>query len=285
MKKIKSFLALDFEYLVRGRYDTACSVGLVKVIDGVVVQKMYTLIRPSVGQGEPLAPGNGITWEMVQYAPTFAEVYPLITGMAGNLTLVAHNFSTERKVLTDCCASCGIEQILYLENHCDTCLMTGNRGLEDCCQEFGIPIVHHNALSDAEACAYLFMHLQGEEMVKEHVRTMPSTDAIARYKKERESCDLAVYRPLSNEEVQNKNTPFYGGVKTVVTGTFEQFPDRNQLKQLLKELGADIEHSMGKKTQILVAGQDAGPAKMKQAVAQGTRVMMENELLQVISGA
>ena len=282
MKKIKSFLALDFEYLVRGRYDTPCAVGMVKVMDGVVVQKIYTLIRPTVGQGEPLAPNNGITWEMVKHAPTFAEVYPLITSMAGRLTLVAHNFSTERKVLTDSCAACGIEQILYLENHCDTYIMTGKRGLNECCAELGIPLDHHNALSDAEACAHLFMYLQGEEIEREQVRTVPSSEVIDRKKKEREECDLAVYRPLSNEEVQNKNTIFYGGVKTVVTGTFEHYPDRNVLKQLLKELGADVEHGVGKKTQILVAGDGAGPSKLKQATAQGTRIITEEELLQII---
>ena len=283
MKKIKSFLSIDFEYLVRGRYDTPCAVGLVRVLDGVIVEKYYTLIRPIDGQELPLAPNNGITWKMVEHAPTFNQVYPIIVSMADSLTLVSHNFTTERKVLEDSCALHGLEQVLFLDNHCDTCLMSGRKKLEECCKQYNIPLTAHNALSDAEACAHLFMILQGEEIEKEIIRTPTTKIDFSKYKEEQQNCDLAVYKPLSNDEVANKQTPFFGQVKTVVTGKFTHFPDRNLLKTELKSLGADIEHSMGKLTKILVAGSDAGPSKIKQAVTQGTYIMDEEELLKYIS--
>ena len=82
--------------------------------------------------------------------------------------------------------------------------------------------------------------------------------------------------------MENKNTPFFGGVKTVVSGTFENFPDRGKLKELLQSLGADVDTTVTKRTQIFVAGKDCGPKKKEKVEAYGIRIINEKELLTYI---
>ena len=91
-----------------------------------------------------------------------------------------------------------------------------------------------------------------------------------------------MYKPLSDDQVENKNTPFFGGVKTVVTGTFDNFPDRAVLKEKLKLLGADVDTSVTKKTQIVVVGHGCGSKKMEKVEAYGIRIINEKELLTYI---
>jgi len=57
------------------------------------------------------------------------------------------------------------------------------------------------------------------------------------------------------------NSPFYNK-KVVITGIFNSY-SRNDLADLLKEMGADINGSISKKTNFVIAGLEAGPAKME----------------------
>ena len=56
----KSFVAIDFETLYPQRV-SACSVGMVKYIDGEKVDNFYTLIRPPFDY--PWKCGNVLTWK------------------------------------------------------------------------------------------------------------------------------------------------------------------------------------------------------------------------------
>lgn len=42
---MEKFIAIDFEHLTPN-HETACSVGIVKVINKVIVQEFYSLIKP-----------------------------------------------------------------------------------------------------------------------------------------------------------------------------------------------------------------------------------------------
>ena len=68
----------------------------------------------------------------------------------------------------------------------------------------------------------------------------------------------------------------------MVTGTFDNFPDRAVLKEKLKMLGADVDTSVTKKTQIVVAGHGCGPKKMEKVVEYGIRIMKEEEVMKYI---
>lgn len=62
--------------------------------------------------------------------------------------------------------------------------------------------------------------------------------------------------------LDNKTHYFYGK-KVVITGTFDSFPYRNELAYLLWSVGADIDTIVGKKTEVVILGHNAGWKKME----------------------
>ena len=98
MQNILSFTAVDFETFTAER-SSACAIGLVKVVDGQIVQKFYSLINPIPDNRETDNSAiNGITREMVANAPTFQQLWPAIHGVVGNDILVCHNAEFDRSV-------------------------------------------------------------------------------------------------------------------------------------------------------------------------------------------
>lgn len=269
-----AIVGMDFEYLITGRQDTPCQVGLVLIVEDVIMLRYSSLIHVPESIEGILSYGNGITREMVKNAPSFADVIKVMESICKGATIVAHNKSTEVSVLKKACELHQVESWLTTATIKDTCKLMGGKGLQECCEQYNIPLHHHDALSDAEACARLYIISQGKEVVEEHVRIFG--------KRAKETCTGDVYKPISSDQVENKNTPFFGGVKTVVSGTFDNFPDRGKLKELLQSLGADVDTTVTKRTQIFVAGKDCGPKKMEKVEAYGIRIINEKELMTYI---
>lgn len=269
-----AIVGMDFEYLITGRQDTPCQVGLVLIVEDVIMLRYSSLIHVPESIEGTLSYGNGITREMVKNAPSFADVIKVMESICKGATIVAHNKSTEVSVLKKACELHQVESWLTTATIKDTCKLMGGKGLQECCEQYNIPLHHHDALSDAEACARLYIISQGKEVVEEHVRIFG--------KRAKETCTGDVYKPISSDQVENKNTPFFGGVKTVVSGTFDNFPDRGKLKELLQSLGADVDTTVTKRTQIFVAGKDCGPKKMEKVEAYGIRIINEKELMTYI---
>lgn len=151
-----TFVALDFETADRYR-DSACSIGLVRVEQGQVVDRAHYLIRPPRRLFE-FTHIHGITWQQVANQPDFAERWPAIAAMlAGADFLAAHNASFDRSVLNACCRAYGIVPAIP-EFVCTVKLARQAWNirptkLPNVCDYLGIPLNHHDALSDAEACA------------------------------------------------------------------------------------------------------------------------------------
>lgn len=169
----KSFVGIDFETLYPQRV-SACSVGMVKYIDGKMVDSFYTLIRPPFDYpgkcGDVLTWVHGLTEDMVRSAKTFKELLPDIERFVDGLPLVAHNASVERACIRDASAFYGIETKLDLENIYDTLFLSKqiDAKLGNCdklgyqlnlvCKRFRVPCRrHHNALADAEMCGNLML--------------------------------------------------------------------------------------------------------------------------------
>jgi len=157
-----TFTAIDFETAVAHHI---CAVGIVTVVNGKIVDEYYTLIKP---------PGNkyvrhninihGIYPEDTENERTFAEVYPEIKKRLQGKTLVAHNESFDRNVLKKSMADCGIPYSdLKIANRWeDTLRIYRAKGfkpanLAACCERMNIKLNHHEALSDARACAELYL--------------------------------------------------------------------------------------------------------------------------------
>lgn len=154
------FVAIDFETADRGP-DSACSVGLVRVEHGEITVREHRLIRPPRRRFE-FTDIHGITWQQVRDQPVFRDVWTeLLPVIAGATALAAHNAPFDRGVLAACCEVAGLA-MPELPFHCTVQRARRAWGLprnrlSDVCAHLGIPLCHHDALSDAEACARILL--------------------------------------------------------------------------------------------------------------------------------
>jgi DNA polymerase III subunit epsilon len=154
------FAAIDFETADRGR-DSACALSIVLVEDDTVLETWSSLIRPPRTYFE-FTYIHGITWREVQHQPSFMELWPEISGILEGVDFIAaHNASFDRSVLRACCASGGIApaRSSYL---CTVRLARAVWNLHpttlaDVCRHLCIPLKHHDAVSDAQACARIVL--------------------------------------------------------------------------------------------------------------------------------
>jgi DNA polymerase-3 subunit epsilon len=160
---MSTFVALDFETADRYR-DSACAIGLVRVENNRVVEKVSYLIRPPRQQFE-FTHIHGITWRDVAKSPDFAELWPAIEWLFNGVDfLAAHNASFDRSVLNACCQIYGIPRpdadfICTVKLARDKWKIRPTK-LPNVCDYLNIPLRHHDALSDAEACALIVIAAQ-----------------------------------------------------------------------------------------------------------------------------
>lgn len=154
------FAAIDFETAARGR-ESACAVGLAVVRDGRVARVERRLIRPPAREFV-FTHVHGLTWEDVRDAPAFDEVWAGLSPMIAGLDfLAAHNAPFDRGVLAACCARYRLPPpahpfICTARLARDVLGMRPAR-LSDVCRRLSIPLDHHEAGSDAEACARIVL--------------------------------------------------------------------------------------------------------------------------------
>jgi DNA polymerase-3 subunit epsilon len=160
------FVAIDFETADYGR-DSACAVALVRVEEDQIVRRVAWLIRPP--RREMVHTGvHGITWAMVANQPTFKEIWPRLSPLLeGAAYLVAHNAPFDRSVLRACCGAAGLAEPAQ-DFECTVQMArrlwaVPQANLPFLCQRFGIPLKHHDAASDAEACARLVLVARGQQ--------------------------------------------------------------------------------------------------------------------------
>ncbi len=162
---MKNFVAIDFETANNHRH-SVCSVGIVVVRDGAIVERFEELIRPApeyyCGWATEI---HGIGPADTATARTFPEVWRDVAARIGGLPLVAHHSPFDESCLRAAHEHYGMEYPDY-EFRC-TCRMAREAfpGLVD----YRLPTVaahigfdftnHHNALADAEACAAIAMRI------------------------------------------------------------------------------------------------------------------------------
>jgi DNA polymerase-3 subunit epsilon len=163
------FVAIDFETASFFRY-SACAVGIVIVRNGVVIDSYSSLIRPPGNYIRPdFTEIHGISPKATKTAPRFREVYPEIRRRLAGRTVVAHNVPFDRSVLLSAMARTGIDAVdLSIERFDCTVRIYRKLGyrpanLARLTAFFGIPLMHHDALSDAMACAALYVRAKTVE--------------------------------------------------------------------------------------------------------------------------
>ncbi|MBL8207999.1 MAG: 3'-5' exonuclease [Blastocatellia bacterium] len=170
-----AFVAIDFETADFGR-DSACSVALVRVEGNEIVAKTHALIRPPRSRFQ-FTYIHGITWEQVKNQPTFGELWPeMAPFLSGADYFVAHNATFDKGVLEVCCLKAGL-QPPPLPFRCTVKLarqvwrLPSNK-LNLVCEHLNIPLKHHDALSDAEACARIVLEAKKMNPLKSTLRAV-----------------------------------------------------------------------------------------------------------------
>lgn len=172
----KSVLAIDFETahnfneICNREFSSACQVGLA-FYDAATgeVHTASSFIRPDpfkMDLGSSRI--HGITLEMLEYAPSFEQVYEdlLLPYMRRSELLVAHNAPFDMRVLYNAL------QYYQLSEPGITCACTlamakqylrgQKNGLGALCEAYGIELDHHEASSDALACLRVFEKFSDE---------------------------------------------------------------------------------------------------------------------------
>jgi DNA polymerase-3 subunit epsilon len=149
-------VALDFETADYGA-DSACALGIVSIEDGEIARAQVRLIRPPRRQFV-FTYIHGITWDDVKDEAEFGEVWD---GFAEHWRdadyLVAHNAPFDRKVLYTCCAKAGrpkpLAPFACTVRIARTHWKFRPANLAYVSEQLGIALDHHEAGSDALACA------------------------------------------------------------------------------------------------------------------------------------
>lgn len=156
---INTFTAIDFE-TSNPKSWSICQIGLVRVKHGKIEKELSILVQPPDNEyWSNFVRIHGITAECTANALLFCDVWPQIETYIVNQHVVAHNgFSFDFRCLKQTLEYYGIETPNY-HKHCTFKIYKTN--LKALCNEYNIQLQHHDALSDAKACAELFLiHLK-----------------------------------------------------------------------------------------------------------------------------
>jgi DNA polymerase III subunit epsilon len=155
-----TFTAIDFETATRAA-DSACAVALVRVEAGVIVAREVRLVRPPSRHFE-FTYLHGIAWRHVARAPVFGDVWAELQHLcAGVEFLAAHNAAFDERVLRACCARAGLP-MPRARFSCTVALARRTwrifpTRLDCVAARLGIALQHHDAMSDASACAEIVL--------------------------------------------------------------------------------------------------------------------------------
>jgi len=154
------FAAIDFETADYGR-DSACALSVVFVQDEQVVDTWTRLLRPPRKEFV-FTYLHGISWRDVQDQPTFGDLWPALAARLKNVDfLAAHNASFDRSVLNTCCERAGHQPVarpfLCTVKLARAAWHIFPTKLSDVAHHLQIPLKHHDAASDALACAQILI--------------------------------------------------------------------------------------------------------------------------------
>jgi DNA polymerase III epsilon subunit-like protein len=164
------FTAIDFE-TANGYRGSPCSVGLVKVRDGQIVDTRHWLIRPpeKVDWFDAINIYiHGITPEHVADAPRWKEMLPRIVDFIGDDVVVAHNAGFDTGVVRYACAA---DNVAWPDLKFLCSLVLSRQALA--LPAYRLPFVmdacgfalenHHDALADARAVVGVLRSIAARE--------------------------------------------------------------------------------------------------------------------------
>ena len=133
------------------------------------------------------------------------------------------------------------------------------------CENFGVEFYKVNPVEFYKIEGF------GPEMVK-------SIEEFVKVNKDKIETLIKYIEPKNPEKKEVKNSPFLGK-KIVLTGAMSK--PREEIKELLENLGAHVSNSVSKKTDYLIVGKDPG-SKLEKAKKLGVKIISEEEMWKMI---
>lgn len=298
-----NFIAIDFETANEKR-NSPCSIGIVVVKDGQVVEKIHHLIRPNEMRFMPINIGiHGIRPGMVKNEPEFDEVWGKIKHYFKESLVIAHNASFDISVLRKSAELYNIELPSF--NYICTMKLARNfyKEIENAklntVNDFlGYQFKHHDALYDALACSNILLNISEElncndisEVSKLLGVTLGTVDSNgyrpSQAKGRVSKTSNRAYNPKKESKFERLKDNFFKNEVVVFTGRLASM-SRDEAMRLVRKLGGDTGSSVTKKTTILVTnmkdiddlGRDEMSNKLKRAkdlIAKGQNIKFLNE--------
>ncbi len=150
-----TFTAIDFE-TGTGYRNSICQVGLVRIENGLITKELSILVQPPDNYyWHRFIDLHGISPERTANAPTFDGIWAQIEPFITNQYVVAHNgFGFDFHCLSQTLDYYNMANPPFT-GHCTYRIFKDN--LASLCRQYNINLNHHDALSDAKACAELFL--------------------------------------------------------------------------------------------------------------------------------
>ena len=169
-----SYVAVDLETTgIGAKREKITEIGMVKVVDGTVVETYHTMVNPHREIPERIVELTGITDEMVKDAPQEAEAMrSLLRFLEGEEVLLGHNIPFDFSFLKVAAGRLGVDfsfrglDTLVIARLCHPEL--SSKTLAAMCEAYGITNEHaHRAYEDACTAAQLYF-LMEERFGKSH---------------------------------------------------------------------------------------------------------------------
>jgi DNA polymerase III subunit epsilon len=273
-----TFTAFDTETATNNS-ESLCQIGFVVVQNGQIHSEGSFLVQP---------PGNeydarhscihGIDSLRTKDQPKFPEVWEKIKNEFVGSLLVAHNASFDLNILNSTLDYYNLPRPKF---SCDCTFSMSGLKLKALTESLEINITkHHDALSDAKACAQAYIYLkQGIKPNHNLIREPDDPNAFAGHIR----LIGNILKP--NLNIENTSNPFYSK-KVVFTGILQTMT-RDEAALKVKDMGADIDLGVNKKTDFVIVGQGAGPSKLKKiydfnSSGSNIKIISEDEFLTMI---
>ena len=274
-----SFIAIDYE-TANSSYESVCAVGVTLVEDGKIQSNFYTLIKPEEDFSffdSFNTSIHGITERDVKNAPSFGDVWPDIERLylPGQIPFACHYAGFDIRVTEAMLYSIGnkFSDIQFY----DTCTISKkvwpellNFKLNTISSYLGIELDHHNAASDAQACAQIaikHLELLSVPTLRDVAKNFGydlgvlNTNGVRRMSDFKNYPSSKIYSRgnyiqsskglLPSAEI-NVNGDFYGK-RIVFTGELDSM-NRSEAIQIAVNNGATVASSVSKKTNFLIVG-------------------------------
>ena len=77
------------------------------------------------------------------------------------------------------------------------------------------------------------------------------------------------------------NSHIFFDKKVVITGEFPSFNNRNEIAEMLQNVGADVNSTISSKTDYVIVGQKAGPKKLELIKKYQIKTINEHEFIKL----